>query len=120
MKSSFSGNGGCVDVDFAKSSFSEFGQCVHVGFVRSSFCGHPGCVEVAHESEDKVLVRDSKDPEGPVLTFTQWEWDAFVAGILNGELRGPKRPVENGEAVLGSLPTWEQIEATLRGRSGNA
>jgi hypothetical protein len=32
-----------------------------------------------------IAVRDSKHPEGPVLLFTQAEWDAFVAGAKGGE-----------------------------------
>lgn len=43
------------------------------------------CVEVAFAEDSEVWVRDSKDPDGPVLTFTLPEWDAFLAGILNGE-----------------------------------
>jgi hypothetical protein len=30
-------------------------------------------------------MRDSKDPAGPVLTFTRTEWRAFVGGIQTGE-----------------------------------
>ncbi|MET7867437.1 DUF397 domain-containing protein [Micromonospora taraxaci] len=35
------------------------------------------CVEVAGFAET-VGVRDSKDPQGPVLTFTPSAWTAFV------------------------------------------
>lgn len=42
------------------------------------------CVEVA-EIDGGVAVRDSKDPDGPVLWFTRREWAAFVAGVLAGE-----------------------------------
>ncbi|HSX00950.1 MAG TPA: DUF397 domain-containing protein [Candidatus Saccharimonas sp.] len=42
------------------------------------------CVEVARVA-DVVAVRDSKDPAGPVLAFTQPEWDAFVAGAKTGQ-----------------------------------
>lgn len=42
------------------------------------------CVEVAFIN-DTIAVRDSKDKTGPVLTFTQPEWDAFTAGAKNGE-----------------------------------
>jgi hypothetical protein len=42
------------------------------------------CVEVAH-AEGHVWVRDSKDPGGPVLGFTQKEWDAFLVGVQRGE-----------------------------------
>jgi len=42
------------------------------------------CLEVAFLG-DGVMVRDSKDQGGPVLTFTRAEWDAFTAGIKGGE-----------------------------------
>jgi hypothetical protein len=42
------------------------------------------CVEVAFINE-AIAVRDSKHPEGPVLLFTQAEWDAFVGGAKDGE-----------------------------------
>ncbi|MGC9667168.1 DUF397 domain-containing protein [Planosporangium sp. 12N6] len=51
---------------------------------RSSFCGSGACIEVARVDE-AYLLRDSKDPEGPVLTFTEAEWEAFVAGVRAGE-----------------------------------
>ena len=52
---------------------------------RSSFSGtHGNCVEVAI-LPDAVVVRDSKNPDGPTLTFTPDEWEAFVAGAKNGE-----------------------------------
>jgi hypothetical protein len=39
------------------------------------------CVEIARTRSGKVAVRDSKDPDGPVLTFSPDEWKAFVAKI---------------------------------------
>lgn len=51
---------------------------------RSSFCGNGACVEVARTSGG-FLVRDSKDPDSPVLSFTLDEWSAFEAGIRNNE-----------------------------------
>jgi hypothetical protein len=33
----------------------------------------------------KVMVRDSKDHQGPVLTFTPGEWQAFLDGVHGGE-----------------------------------
>jgi len=50
------------------------------------------CVEVAHVG-DAIAVRDSKDPGGPVLSFTPGEWDAFLAGARDGEFdRARYRP----------------------------
>lgn len=66
-----------------KSSYSgsEGGQCVEVAMEwrKSSFSGSEGgeCVEVA-ACPEAVHVRDSKDPEGPVLTFPAAAWSAFV------------------------------------------
>jgi hypothetical protein len=42
-------------------------------------------VEVARNLPGAVAVRDSKDPEGPKLTFTPDEWVAFTAGIRAGQ-----------------------------------
>lgn len=32
-----------------------------------------------------VPVRDSKDPDGPILTFTPEGWTAFVTAVRSGE-----------------------------------
>jgi hypothetical protein len=43
------------------------------------------CVEVASapalDTPEMVLVRDSKDPEGPRLSFNRREWAAFTAAV---------------------------------------
>jgi hypothetical protein len=51
---------------------------------KSTFSGLNGCVEVALVA-GRLAVRDSKDPQGPVLLFTPDEWRAFVGGVRNGE-----------------------------------
>ncbi|WP_091559875.1 DUF397 domain-containing protein [Micromonospora pattaloongensis] len=43
-----------------------------------------GAVEIAFV-DDLIGMRNSADPDGPVLVFTQAEWDAFVAGAQDGE-----------------------------------
>jgi hypothetical protein len=44
-----------------------------------------------HKSGEDVLylMRDTKDPDGPVLAFTAAEWEAFVAGVKDGEFDLP-------------------------------
>jgi hypothetical protein len=48
-------------------------------------------VEVAIEEGSKegsdyvITMRDGSKPDGPVLRFTPAEWDAFVAGVRDGE-----------------------------------
>lgn len=51
---------------------------------KSSRCGTTTCVEVAKVS-GQYLVRDSKRPDAPSLSFTQEEWTAFVEGVSAGE-----------------------------------
>ncbi|MGC4773230.1 DUF397 domain-containing protein [Micromonospora sp. DT44] len=46
----------------------------------STRSGNEGnCVEVADNLPGVVAVRDSKDVEGPALTFTPGAWAAFLA-----------------------------------------
>lgn len=71
-----------------KSSHSDSagGSCVEVAPVvfwrKSSHSDSQGgtCVEVAR-LERVVAVRDSKNPDGPALTFAPAAWRGFVAGL---------------------------------------
>lgn len=65
-----------------KASFSYGNNCVEVW--HSAPCSLGDCVQVA-TGPDEIKVRDSKNPDGPVLTFTRSEWDAFTAGVIAGE-----------------------------------
>lgn len=47
-----------------------------------------GCVEVARVPV-AVVVRDSKNPDGPRLAFTSTEWKAFTRRIKAGRFDGP-------------------------------
>ncbi len=48
-------------------------------WVKSSYSAQEGdCVEIA-ALLNGVAVRDSKDPDGPVLHFTADEWREFLA-----------------------------------------
>ncbi|GLZ59195.1 DUF397 domain-containing protein [Micromonospora sp. B9E7] len=46
--------------------------------------GGDTCVEVADNLPDQVLVRDSTDRAGAVLTFAPAAWRAFVARVRTG------------------------------------
>jgi hypothetical protein len=67
-----------------------------VAWRKSSHSTNGGdCVEVAtiaHGSDNSpsitVLMRDSKDPDGPRLEFTDAEFQAFVQGVKGGEFDG--------------------------------
>ncbi|WP_028477882.1 DUF397 domain-containing protein [Nocardia sp. CNY236] len=57
---------------------------------KSSYSETSGsCVEVAYLDGELVGVRDSKNPAGPALVFTPGEWDAFTAGVSDGEFNRP-------------------------------
>jgi hypothetical protein len=47
---------------------------------KSSYSGETNCVEV-DQAGSEVYVRDSKDPDGPVLVFSHDEWQAFIRGV---------------------------------------
>jgi hypothetical protein len=69
-------------ITWRKSSFSSNGNaCVEVAWRKSSFSGtNGGCVEVAH-APAAVLVRDSKNAGGPVLSLSERGWHALVARL---------------------------------------
>jgi uncharacterized protein DUF397 len=51
---------------------------------KSSFSATGNCVQVQRDSTF-IYLRDSKDPHGPVLNFTEKEWAAFIAGVQHNE-----------------------------------
>jgi len=55
-------------------------------WTKSSLCFAPGnCVEVSDQPGGGIGVRNSREPQGPVLTFTPAEWAAFLDGVRLGE-----------------------------------
>lgn len=51
---------------------------------RSSRCSAGDCVEVAAEPQS-IMIRGSKDVDGPVVVVSRTEWAAFVAGVKAGD-----------------------------------
>jgi predicted secreted Zn-dependent protease len=47
-------------------------------------CNGGACVRVAVDGET-VLIGDSKDPDGAVLSYSRAEWSAFAEGIRQGD-----------------------------------
>jgi hypothetical protein len=45
------------------------------------------CVELA-SAADGIAMRDSKDPDGPILLYTRAEFKAFLDGARNGDFSG--------------------------------
>jgi Domain of unknown function (DUF397) len=57
------------------------GDCVQVGWRTSSYSyGSGNCVQVA-PALDRVLLRDSKNPDGPALSFPTPAWRVFLATL---------------------------------------
>ena len=50
--------------------------------------GSGACVEVARNLSEIVAIRDSKDPQGPVLTVAPADWASFTATVKDGRLDG--------------------------------
>ena len=50
---------------------------------KSTFSNGNGgnCVEVARNLPGIVAVRDSKNPDGPILTFSRDEWASFITRL---------------------------------------
>ena len=74
--SSYSGsNSNCVEVAVAWRTSSRSGT-------------NGDCVEVAADPAARVLVRDTKDREGPVLAFAPDAWRRFAGWVKVGSLPG--------------------------------
>jgi Domain of unknown function (DUF397) len=93
------GRGGVAGYDLShaawrRSSYSgQNGDCVEFAIIAggpdwrtSSHSGQSGaCVQVAPGLPELVGVRDSKDPGGPVLTFTPQDWRSFTEQVKGGQ-----------------------------------
>lgn len=105
IKSSFCDSTACIEAQFIKSSFCADRQCLEAAYIKSSLSGIENCVEAAYIKSSQsvtngtcveaascncsgvgqVLVRDSKNPDGLVLSVTRQTWLNFLDGIKNGD-----------------------------------
>jgi hypothetical protein len=62
------------------------GNCVEARWKNSTYCLEGNCAEVRSVGQQEAIqVRDSKNPDADILTFTTSEWTAFVDGVKAGE-----------------------------------
>lgn len=59
-------------------------------FKSSRSAGNGACVEVAFVRAGAVAMRDSKDPQSPVLRFPATSWQRFVADVRAGDFDQPR------------------------------
>lgn len=50
-------------------------------------CNGGECIRVASKG-NRILIGDSKNPDGPVLSYSRAEWRTFVGGIHQGDFDG--------------------------------
>jgi hypothetical protein len=61
------------------------GEARQIAWKKSTASGTgSNCVEVGR-TESVICIRDSKDPAGPLLSFSRTEWAAFLEGVKAGE-----------------------------------
>lgn len=81
-KSSYCANDTCLEVAWTKSTHSSTGNCLE--WATTSHCTAGNCIEVSNQTH-QVLVRDSKNPNGPHLSFTPTQWNTFTRRIKDGQ-----------------------------------
>lgn len=84
-KATKSSTGNCVEVAWQTAAACSAGGCVEVAWQTAAKSAGGNCVEVAPGEDGSWLLRDSKDPDGPVLRFTPAEMAAFADGVKKDE-----------------------------------
>jgi hypothetical protein len=74
-----------MDMGKAEKIIMSDAERASLTWLKAQLSGANGqCVEIA-STADKVAIRDSKDPGGPILIYTFAEFKAFLHGARNGE-----------------------------------
>lgn len=80
----------------------EDGEFVTGGAVEIEFIDGKDAPVQHKTSERMVVMRDSNRPDGPVLYFTEAEWEAFVEGVKDGEFDDMLDPDYDPDADQGT------------------
>jgi hypothetical protein len=54
-------------------------------YKKSSYSGNGGCAFARRNADGNIELADGKDWSKQPLVFTTREWEAFLAGVKNGE-----------------------------------
>ena len=65
-------------------SSNEAGRIVQLTWRKASFCASGECVEVAQRDE-VIILRDSTQPSGHMLSYGAREWRSFVHTVKASE-----------------------------------
>jgi hypothetical protein len=78
---------------------------------RSQFCEAGACVEVRRCGAE-IQVRDSKDPDGPVLSFSETYWDWMLGRLAVGAAVAPIVPDNGGVRWWNQIDGWVFLDFT--------
>jgi Domain of unknown function (DUF397) len=77
-----------MDTQSASKIFLSDAERAGLAWLKAQSSGANGqCIEIA-SSPGKIAIRDSKDPDGPILVYTPGEFRAFLDGARKGEFDG--------------------------------
>src|SRR5882757_8610655 len=88
-----------------------------VFWLKAQASGATGCVEI-RSTDDKIAMRDSKDPDGPILVYTPTAFSAFLAGAQNREFAHLVRSSSPDIRRIGRLNRVAKVAGTAV-RAGN-
>lgn len=85
---------------------------------KSSYCKTDDCVEVCKVG-GTVLLRNSRDPQGPILKFSTEDWATFIEETRNDAKRLPRgglptNVLEWVKAMVIALSSIAAIASSLR------
>lgn len=72
-------------MNWIKSGRCDTSSCAEATWVKSHHCDTNSCAEATIIEEGTVFLRNSTDPDGPMLGFTSAEWAGFVLDMRSGD-----------------------------------
>jgi hypothetical protein len=79
-----SNGGNCLSAKWHISTYSGGNGCLTARW--HTPCGGGECIEARQPHNGFVQVRDSKDPQSPILQFAPERWKEFLTAIRTGRI----------------------------------